>query len=242
MTIVFVTYMNVRRALPPWPLPTAFHTHRATCTRSGELTVFGVWGVRRKLLARAQQIRGTDVVGSASLAFTVASLGPFLLIIFLGITQLDIVEVVQVRRPHPPLAPLAHPTRTRRGPCVPMAIRIRYATMAERGRRRQQVEPHNTHWGTFVTILLWSTAGFDLVGACAGEVQDPGETFPAAMTFAMGLTLVIDILSVVVGMSLVRDYSSWHDGTFMDVASQVRAPPLPAPSPLSSLSPPHCRP
>lgn len=53
-----------------------------------------------KLTARAaQQIRGTDVVGSASLAFTVASLGPFLLIIFLGITQLDIVEVVQVRRP-----------------------------------------------------------------------------------------------------------------------------------------------
>jgi amino acid transporter len=86
-----------------------------------------------------------------------------------------------------------------------------------------QVEPHNTHWGTFVTILLWSTAGFDLVGACAGEVQNPGETFPAAMTFAMGLTLVIDILSVVVGMSLVRDYASWHDGTFMDVAAQVRA-------------------
>jgi hypothetical protein len=56
-----------------------------------------------------RQIRGTDVVGSASLAFTVASLGPFLLIIFLGITQLDVVEVVQVRvcsaLPSPPLHP-----------------------------------------------------------------------------------------------------------------------------------------
>jgi hypothetical protein len=115
------------------------------------------------------------------------------------------------------------------GACVAIAVHTgtpRQLSPRGGGGGPAQVEPHNTHWGTFVTILLWSTAGFDLVGACAGEVHDPGETFPAAMTFAMGLTLVIDILSVVVGMSLVRDYASWHDGTFMDVASEVRLPLL----------------
>jgi hypothetical protein len=33
------------------------------------------------------------------------------------------------------------------------------------------VPPQTIEWGTFITILLWSTSGFDLVGACAGEVS-----------------------------------------------------------------------
>jgi len=128
-------------------------------------------------------IRGTDLVGSASLAFTVASLGPFIIIIVLGAQYTDLVEVVQV-------------------------------------------VPHNTQWGPFITILLWSTSGFDLVGACAGEVKDPAETFPTAMSFAMCLCLVIDLASMVVGMSVVHDYDTWHDGTFMDVAFKLGGPTL----------------
>ena len=50
------------------------------------------------------------------------------------------------------------------------------------------------------------------------QVQNPGETFPAALSFAMALTLAIDVLSMVTGMSVVTDYENWHDGTFMDVA------------------------
>lgn len=49
---------------------------------------------------------------------------------------------------------------------------------------------------------------FDLVGACAGEVKDPAETFPTAMSFAMCLCLVIDLASMVVGMSVVHDYDT----------------------------------
>lgn len=123
-------------------------------------------------------IKGTDIVGDASLIFTVASLGPFIIIILMGAQHIDLVEVVQV-------------------------------------------VPHNTQWGTFITILLWSTSGFDLVGACAGEVKNPAETFPTAMSFAMALCLVIDVMSMVVGMSIVHDYDNWHDGTFMDVAFKL---------------------
>eukprot|EP00959_Pyramimonas_sp_CCMP1952_P416768 8731624-Pyramimonas_sp.AAC.1 len=34
----------------------------------------------------------------------------------------------------------------------------------------------------------------------------------------MALTLAIDVLSMITGMSVVTDYENWHDGTFMDVA------------------------
>eukprot|EP00854_Cymbomonas_tetramitiformis_P020390 gene20390-24422_t len=34
----------------------------------------------------------------------------------------------------------------------------------------------------------------------------------------MGLTLVIDLLSMAVGMSVVTNYDTWTDGTFMEVA------------------------
>lgn len=120
-------------------------------------------------------IKGTDVVGNASMGFTVASLGPFILIILLGLPHLDLVNVVQ-------------------------AI------------------PEKTNWTSFITILLWSTSGFDLVGACAGEVKNPAETFPSALSFAMALTLIIDLLSMAVGMSVVTTYSTWTDGTFIEVA------------------------
>mmetsp|Transcript_31421 Transcript_31421/g.68704 ORF Transcript_31421/g.68704 Transcript_31421/m.68704 type:complete len:454 (-) Transcript_31421:171-1532(-) len=134
-------------------------------------------GILVILLVTAINIMGTDLVGNFSIAFTLASLGPFILIILIGGSNIDLVDIVEVHVP-----------------------------------------PQTIEWGTFITILLWSTSGFDLVGACAGEVQNPGETFPAALSFAMGMTLAIDVLSMVTGMSVVTDYENWHDGTFMDVA------------------------
>ncbi|KAK3269567.1 hypothetical protein CYMTET_21999 [Cymbomonas tetramitiformis] len=127
------------------------------------------------VLVTYMNIKGTDLVGSASVWFTVASLGPFVLIILLGLPKLDLIKTLDV-------------------------------------------VPEHTNLGSFVTILLWSTSGFDLVGACAGEVKNPGETFPSALSFAMGLTLVIDLLSMAVGMSVVTNYDTWTDGTFMEVA------------------------
>jgi hypothetical protein len=49
------------------------------------------------------QIFGTDIVGNFSIAFTVASLGPFILIILLGGSNIDVYDIVQVRLPPFPL-------------------------------------------------------------------------------------------------------------------------------------------
>uniref|UniRef100_A0A7S0RF09 Amino acid permease/ SLC12A domain-containing protein n=1 Tax=Pyramimonas obovata TaxID=1411642 RepID=A0A7S0RF09_9CHLO len=125
-------------------------------------------------------IKGTDIVGDASVGFTIASLGPFLIMIVIG-------------------------------------LMTRGISLTE----APEVAPSNVKMVSFVTILLWSTSGYDIVGACAGEVDNPGKTFPKAMAFALTVTTALDCMSMVVGMSVVKNYASWHDGTFMDVAYEL---------------------
>mmetsp|Transcript_23817 Transcript_23817/g.28749 ORF Transcript_23817/g.28749 Transcript_23817/m.28749 type:complete len:461 (+) Transcript_23817:307-1689(+) len=148
-----------------------FHIHLSTPMRIAA-------GVSVIAAVTLLNIRGTDVVGSASVWFTIASLGPFILIILLGISQFDPVRTIEA-------------------------------------------VPHTPYFNKFIIILLWSTSGFDMVGACAGEVEDPGKTFPVALGFSIGLTLLIDISSLAIGMSVVKDYPHWTDGTFMDVAEAL---------------------
>ena len=42
-------------------------------------------------------------------------------------------------------------------------------------------------WGTFLSVMLWNTSGYDAVGALAAEVQDPGRDFPLAMMVTIAL-------------------------------------------------------
>jgi hypothetical protein len=39
-------------------------------------------------------------------------------------------------------------------------------------------------WGTFLSVMLWNTSGYDAVGSLAAEVHDPGRDFPLAMVRA----------------------------------------------------------
>mmetsp|Transcript_253 Transcript_253/g.771 ORF Transcript_253/g.771 Transcript_253/m.771 type:complete len:464 (+) Transcript_253:13-1404(+) len=123
----------------------------------------------------AINVCGMDTVASASVLFTVASLGPFLLMLMLGVPKADFTAAGSVL--HRPV-----------------------------------------NWSNFITILLWNTAGYDLLGACAGEVKDPARTFPIALGYTMLLTVSLDIGVVFVSTGFMRDYESWEDGTFMEIA------------------------
>lgn len=81
-------------------------------------------------------------------------------------------------------------------------------------------------WRVFITILLWSTAGYDLIGACAGEVKNPGKTLVYSMMYAMSASLAIDFCSIAVGFSVISTQSKWVDGTFMAVAGNLGGPML----------------
>lgn len=128
-------------------------------------------------------VYGLEMVASASLYFTCASLAPFLAIIAVGVPNVDFAVLT------------SEPTKP-------------------------------VDWRVFVTILLWSTAGYDLIGACAGEVKNPAKTLIYSMMYAMSASLAIDFCSLAVGFSVVSNQSKWEDGTFMDVAGILGGPML----------------
>lgn len=120
-------------------------------------------------------VYGLEAVASASFYFTCASLAPFIVIIALGLPQLDIGVLSMA-------------------PSKPV------------------------DWRVFITILLWSTAGYDLIGACAGEVKNPGKTLVYSMMYAMSASLMIDFFALAVGFSVIPTQAQWEDGTFIKVA------------------------
>ena len=86
--------------------------------------------------------------------------------------------------------------------------------------------PPGVRWGTFLSVLLWNTSGYDSVGALAAEVQNPGRDFPRAMIATIALVTVVYLLPLLVAISMDEaNLEQWTDGHFTVVAAEVRAPP-----------------
>ena len=76
-------------------------------------------------------------------------------------------------------------------------------------------------WGTFLSVLLWNTSGYDSVGALAAEVKDPGRDFPRAMIATILLVTLVYILPLSVAISLDSSHlHKWTDGHFAIVAQE----------------------
>ena len=77
------------------------------------------------------------------------------------------------------------------------------------------------HWGTYLSVLLWNTSGYDSVGALAAEVESPGKAFPRAMIATILLVSLVYILPLSVAISLDhQNLQKWSDGHFTVVAQQ----------------------
>ena len=78
---------------------------------------------------------------------------------------------------------------------------------------------HPIHWGTFLSVLLWNTSGYDSVGALAAEVRQPARDFPIAMVSTIVLVTLVYILPLSVAISLDEaNLAKWTDGHFTRVA------------------------
>ena len=74
-------------------------------------------------------------------------------------------------------------------------------------------------WGTFLSVLLWNTSGYDSAGALAAEVRDPGTDFPKAMVVTIALVTIVYLLPLAVAISLDHEnLDEWTDGHFAQVA------------------------
>ncbi|KAL1528157.1 hypothetical protein AB1Y20_009518 [Prymnesium parvum] len=77
------------------------------------------------------------------------------------------------------------------------------------------------HWGTFLSVLLWNTSGYDSIGALAAEVQHPGRDFPRAMGVTITLVTLVYLLPLLVALSMDADnLDRWTDGHFTVVAAE----------------------
>ena len=84
-----------------------------------------------------------------------------------------------------------------------------------------QPEGAAVRWGTFLSVLLWNTSGYDSVGALAAEVRHPGRDFPRAMVATIMLVSVVYLIPLAVAISLDKDnLEEWTDGHFTAVAAE----------------------
>lgn len=76
-------------------------------------------------------------------------------------------------------------------------------------------------WGQFITIMLWNSAGYDQLGAVAGEVKDPARTFPVAVGISVLVAVLLDVLVVGVSVNFEGNFENWTDGTFIHIARRI---------------------
>ncbi len=77
-------------------------------------------------------------------------------------------------------------------------------------------------WLGMINVLFWNLNAFDSAASFAGEVRNPGYTYPRAMLVSIALIVVSYVLPITIG-TLATDipYAEWTDGTFTQVAREV---------------------
>ena len=53
-------------------------------------------------------------------------------------------------------------------------------------------------WFALISSLYWNLGGWDCISTCAGEVIDPGRTYPRALCGAVGLTVLTYLVPLTV--------------------------------------------
>jgi len=76
-------------------------------------------------------------------------------------------------------------------------------------------------WALLLSIVLWNTSGWDNAGTCAGEVENPSKTYPAAMAAAVVLVTIAYLLPVAVGVGVDQNWEQWEEGYFPKVAAAI---------------------
>jgi amino acid transporter len=73
-------------------------------------------------------------------------------------------------------------------------------------------------WSAFINILFWNCNYYDNVASFAGEVQDPGRTYPRAMAIAVATVTLTTALPLMVGIGATAfPDCMWTDGFFATV-------------------------
>ena len=191
---------------------------------------------------------GVDVVASASNVFALLVISPFAALTLAGLPEVQphalatstpalrhkLISAVSLARAAP-CVPAAGTARNPqpRGPCDARVLHActNASPHSPSPPRVPQLKPSSwllgppppgVRWGTFLSVLLWNTSGYDSVGALAAEVANPGRDFPRAMSATIVLVTVVYLLPLLVAISMDEtNLEQWTDGHFTVVAAEV---------------------
>ncbi|KAG2487400.1 hypothetical protein HYH03_013969 [Edaphochlamys debaryana] len=92
----------------------------------------------------------------------------------------------------------------------------------------KQVDWATVDWSTFLNVMFWNLNYWDSVSTLAGEVRNPGRTFPRALLLAVGLVVAMYLLPTLAALGVVAEPGDWTLGYYGTVAQQVGGPWLAA--------------
>mmetsp|Transcript_23117 Transcript_23117/g.63828 ORF Transcript_23117/g.63828 Transcript_23117/m.63828 type:complete len:649 (+) Transcript_23117:185-2131(+) len=90
-----------------------------------------------------------------------------------------------------------------------------------------EFEPKAVDWTTFINVMFWNLNYWDSVSTLAGEVRNPGKTFPRALLMAVLLVVAMYLLPTMAALGIKSPESKdsdWGLGYYGLVAQQVGGP------------------
>nr|XP_024375958.1 probable polyamine transporter At3g19553 [Physcomitrium patens]XP_024375959.1 probable polyamine transporter At3g19553 [Physcomitrium patens]XP_024375960.1 probable polyamine transporter At3g19553 [Physcomitrium patens]XP_024375961.1 probable polyamine transporter At3g19553 [Physcomitrium patens]PNR53956.1 hypothetical protein PHYPA_007631 [Physcomitrium patens] len=91
-----------------------------------------------------------------------------------------------------------------------------------RPRRWLVVNPGKVNWRTYFNTLFWNLNYWDSASTLAGEVDNPKDTFPKALLWAVLLVIVGYVVPLLAGTGAMESNDSlWEDGYFADVGLAI---------------------
>lgn len=149
--------------------------------------------------------RGLNVVGGMSLTICVLSLSPFVVFCVVGLFKIDPARWLQLPSSDA-TAVITKDDDTGPGPLPDIAFA-------------------GILWRPFLNNLFWNLNSFDSAACFAGEVQDPGHSFPRAMLGGALLVILGYMLPLLVATGATDStQQDWVDGYMATVVSDVVGP------------------
>src|SRR6185437_8191897 len=75
--------------------------------------------------------------------------------------------------------------------------------------------------GGGLTIIIWNFSGWENTSVIAGEVHDPGRTYPRALAIALPMVVLGYLLPHAVALSGVTSGARWETGWYSEIGRQV---------------------
>jgi len=107
---------------------------------------------------------------------------------------------------------------------VPFAVLCALAAPRVTPANWTEVDWGAVDWRTFINVMFWNLNYWDSVSTLAGEVANPGRTFPRALLLAVGLVVVMYLAPALAALGVAAPDSGggdWGLGYYGQVAQQV---------------------